>query len=232
MDNSSQKYTIKEVSKKLKIPVGQLREWEDVFSSVIYVQRTKTGARLYTDHDLEVLKKVKLLKDSNISKEDVHFILANHNEVEDLQEETEEVQVKEEFIDMLRSLQNETTETIEQLTTSFERFKEELVKDLKDQLKSEMNEGQSKTKSLIQSYSHMIVDTQESTKEEIERLRQDIYKEEEEKLFIQQKLEEREEQFQEFVYAYRETAAAKEKQRFPNWLKIFKTKKESSVDLT
>ncbi|MFC0562285.1 MerR family transcriptional regulator [Halalkalibacter alkalisediminis] len=227
MEKGQKKYTIKEVSKKLKVSVGKLKEWEESFSHALYVQRTKTGARLYSDFEIETLKKIKILKDHHINDDHVNFILDTNYEVErddDISETT-----SPEMVDMLVSLQNDTTETIQQLNESFAQVKEEIILDLKEEIKTELNAGHHKTKSLIQSYSHLVVDRAEHTQEEITKLRQDIHREEEEKLFIQHKLEEREEQFQEFVLAYRQSAAAK--QRFPNWLKIFKMKKEGSMDL-
>ncbi|WP_227935377.1 MerR family transcriptional regulator [Alkalihalobacillus deserti] len=228
MVNGQKKYTIKEVSKSLKIPVGKLREWEDLFPNALYVQRTKTGARLYKDYEIETLKKIKILKDHNISEENVNFIIDVNTEIK---QEGQSDQSRE-YVEMLLSLQNETTETMQNLTDSFVRLKEEFIQDIKEELKTEMNVGHSKTTSLIQSYSNMIIDTADNTQEELIRIRQDFYREEEEKLFIQQKLEEREEQFQEFILSFRESAAAKQKQRFPNWLKIFKTKKDSSIDFS
>jgi DNA-binding transcriptional MerR regulator len=223
MENSQKKYTIKEVSKYLKIPVGKLREWEEMFPNALYVQRTKTGARLYTEYDLEMLKKIKILKDNNINEENVNFILNTNIAVE-----VDEPHEDHHDYDVILSLQNETIDNIQELTESIVGLKEEFIQEVKEEVKSEMNAGHSKTKSLIQSYSHTIVDTAESTKEELNRLRQDIHREEEEKLFIQQKLEEREVHFQEFVQAYRETAAAKSK--LPSWLNFLKPKKEGSVD--
>ncbi|MDT8859650.1 MerR family transcriptional regulator [Alkalihalobacillus sp. MEB130] len=232
MQNQQTKYTIKEVSKSLKISIGKLREWENMFPEALYVQRTKTGARMYTDHDLEMLKKIKLLKDKNINEENVKFILdMNSSEVESV-EQAEDTQPQDhEFVEALLELQTETNETLQNLTETVTTMKKDFIDEVKKELKNEMNAGHHKTKSLIQSYSHIIVDTAESTKDELSQLRQDIHREEEEKLFIQQKLEEREMHFQEFVQAYRETAAAK--QKFPNWLvNLFKQKKENSMDFS
>jgi DNA-binding transcriptional MerR regulator len=229
MEHEQRKYTIKEVSKSLKIPVGKLREWEEMFPHALYVQRTKTGARLYTDYDIEMLSKIKLLKDKNINEADVNFILGINHEIEP--DELGEDPQDQDYMTLL-SLQHETIENVQKLTESVATIKDEFIEEVKEEIKSELNVGHSKTKSLIQSYSHMIVETNENTQEEVKRLRQDIHREEEEKLFIQQKLEEREAHFQEFVSYYRETAAAKEKQRFPNWFNIFKTKKDSSVDFS
>jgi len=226
MEKKQRKYTITEVAKDLKVSVGKLRDWEDTFSYTLNVQRTKTGARLYTDIDTKTLKKIKILKEKNMNEEQIHFILDahKHNQHDEPSEEPQE------FVEMLLSLQNETTETLQNLTDSFTKFKEELTQDIKQELRSEMNAGHHKTKTLIQSYSHMVVDSAENTQEELVRLRQDIHREEEEKLFIQQKLEEREEQFKEFVMTYRESAAAKERNRLSDWIAILKTKRDESID--
>lgn len=226
MENEETKYTIKEVSKLLHVQVGKLKEWETLFPTALDVQRTKTGARLYTDLDLETLKKIRILKEKQINDENVRFILDTRNEMVP----ADGNEPSQDYINKLLETQTNTSETVQSLNNSFKQLKEEVVQEMKREIRKELHVRQNQTKSLVQSFSHMIMETTEHTHDEITRLRQEIYKEEEEKLFIQHKLEEREEQFQEFVLAYRESAATK--QRLPNWLKIFKWKKEGSVDFS
>ena len=232
MEKEQRTYTISEVSKSLKTQTGKLKEWEESFPQLLSVQRSKTGARLYSNKEIEALRKIKILKDKNITEEDIQFILQTNKKEEEKKEEQNVIENNQKDYGTLLTLQHDTIETLHHLTDSVSTMKEELVHEVKEGIKSEINIGHNKTKTLIQSYSHMIAETTENTEEEIKRLRQDIYREEEEKLFIQHKLEEREAHFQEFVSYYRETAAAKEKNRFLTWLQSFKSKKESSVDFS
>ncbi|MFV8830495.1 MerR family transcriptional regulator [Alkalihalobacterium sp. APHAB7] len=236
MGNVIQKYSTKEVSRLLKIPVGNLRKWERTFEGMLYVQRTKTGARLYTDYEIDTLKKIKLLKDKNIKDEDVKYILETNIQVE-YNDESDEKEESEDYnqYEMMISLQHETVESVEKLTNSIFSFKEEVLQETKEEIKNEVkkeiNLGHNKTTSLVQSYSQMLLDTSDQTKDELQRLRQEIEQENEEKLFIHQKLEEREVHFQEFVQHFREAAASKQEQsiktKMSKWLSHFtKDKKE------
>ncbi len=233
------KYTTKEVSKQLKIPVGNLRQWETMFPSLIYVQRTKTGARIYTDYELEILKKIKLLKDKNMNDEDIRFILETAS-VSELDETNEEIMDEEESVRYLSLKQEETVESVRNLTDSLVSWKREFMDEfrevLKHEVKKEIIRGNNKTKSMVESFSQVVLQTSETTNEEIKQLRHEIEREEEEKIFIQQKLEEREVQFQEFVHQYRQVAAAKleqkEKRKFPNLLSLFNKSKKEEVDFS
>ncbi|WP_209122681.1 MerR family transcriptional regulator [Alkalihalobacillus sp. BA299] len=236
MGNDINKYSTKEVSKLLKIPVGNLRKWERTFDGLLYVQRTKTGARLYTDYEIDTLKKIKLLKDKNIKDDDVKYILETKIEVEvdDYNEEVADVEEDYKYETIL-SLQQETVESVEKLTSSIFTFKDEMIQETKEEIKNEVkkeiNSGHHKTSSLVQSYSQMMLDTADQAKEELQKLRLEIERENEEKLFIHQKLEEREVHFQEFVQQFRETAAAKQdqslKRKVTKWFSQFsKDKKE------
>ncbi|GAE37087.1 MerR family transcriptional regulator [Halalkalibacter akibai] len=232
MEKEQRTYTISEVSKSLKAQTGKLKEWEESFPQLLTVQRSKSGARLYGNKEIDALRKIKLLKDKNMAEVDILFILQANN-TEGVKEEKNNVVLdNQKDYGTLLSLQHDTIESLHHLTDSVSTIKEELVHEVKEGIKTEISIGHNKTKTLIQSYSHMIAETTENTEEEIKQLRQDIHREEEEKLFIQHKLEEREAQFREFVSYYRETAAAKEKNRFLNWLQLFRSKKESSADFS
>ncbi|OLO36954.1 hypothetical protein BTR23_14505 [Alkalihalophilus pseudofirmus] len=236
MANDINKYSTKEVSKLLKIPIGNLRKWERTFEGMLYVQRTRTGARLYTDYEIETLKKIKLLKDKNIKDDDVKYILETNIlvEVNEEKEEIEDVEGEHRYETIL-SLQQETVESVEKLTHSIFSFRDEMIQETKEEIKNEVKKeihlGHNKTTSLVQSYSQMLLDTSDQTKDEILKLRQEIERENEEKLFIHQKLEEREVHFQEFVQHFRETAATKQDQslkgKVTKWFSYFsKDKKE------
>ncbi|WP_158211604.1 MerR family transcriptional regulator [Alkalihalobacterium alkalinitrilicum] len=236
MANEINKYSTKEVSKLLKIPIGNLRKWERTFEGMLYVQRTRTGARLYTDYEIETLKKIKLLKDKNIKDDDVKYILETNIlvEVNEEKEEIEDVEGEHRYETIL-SLQQETVESVEKLTNSIFSFRDEMIQETKEEIKNEVKKeihlGHNKTTSLVQSYSQMLLDTSDQTIDEILKLRQEIERENEEKLFIHQKLEEREVHFQEFVQHFRETAATKQDQslkgKVTKWFSYFsKDKKE------
>ena len=71
-------YTIKEVSKKINVPSGTIRQWEKDLGGLLIVPRTKQGARFYTDTEIELLMKIKHMRDKNLSKEMIRDLLHRH----------------------------------------------------------------------------------------------------------------------------------------------------------
>ncbi|WP_096200715.1 MerR family transcriptional regulator [Bacillus sp. FJAT-45350] len=240
------RYTTKEVAKKLRLQVGKLKEWEDNFNTILYIQRSKTGARMYTEYEIDMLSKIKILKDKNVKDEDIRYILEG-NSIDEIQEEfvsvdTSSVQeeANENYSNMI-ALHEETVGHVESLKDSFSLLKDEFLNEVKEELKSEIKKeiqiGQKQSKTVLENYSQCIVETTNNTYEEINKLRTNIEKDEEEKLYIQHKLEEREELFQQFVTDYREVAASKveenTKRNWLQWVSFFsKNKKENSIDFS
>lgn len=77
-------YSIKEVSKKINIPTGTIRQWEKDLNGLLVIPRTKQGARFFTENEINLLKKVKEMREQNVSKEMIRTLLqkhfANHSE--------------------------------------------------------------------------------------------------------------------------------------------------------
>ncbi|WP_161568145.1 MerR family transcriptional regulator [Anaerobacillus alkaliphilus] len=218
-------YTIKDVSKQLKIPVGSLKSWEQVFERFFQVQRTKSGSRIYGEAELLVLRKIKLMKDKNLSDEMLMFILdSNDGENRDIPEQIQsEYDLK--YADIVE-LQNETVQAVQTISASMDQFKGEFIKEVKEELtqevKKEIAKGNGITQGMIQTYTHEVVDTYQMTYQQINKLKKEIQRDQEEKLFLQKKVEEREELFQDFVQSYRQSAAAiearNERRKLSYWL--------------
>ncbi len=220
-------YTIKDVSKKLKIPVGSLKTFEREFGQFFNVQRTKSGSRIYGEAELVILRKIKLMKDKNLSDDMVTFILdTNDGEEREVPEEIQsEYDLK--YADIV-ALQNETVQAVQNISASIDQFKGEFIKEVKEELtnevKKEITKGTAITEGMIQTYSHEVLDTYKMTYQQVNKLKKEIQREQEEKLFLQKKVEEREELFQEFVQSYRQSAAAiearNEKRKLSYWLGV------------
>lgn len=220
-------YTIKDVSKQLKIAVGILKSWEKEFGAFFQVQRTKTGSRIYTDQELLMIKKIKLMKDKNLSDDMVKFILETNNQegCEIPKEIQSEYDLK--YADIVE-LQTETVQAVQAISEQIVQFKGEFIKEVKEELtnevKKEITKGNAITEGLVQTYSHEVIDTYKMTYKQINKLKKEIEKDQEEKMFLQKKVEEREELFQEFVHSYRQAAAAieakNEKRKLSYWLSL------------
>lgn len=71
-------YTIKEVSKMINIPPGTLRQWEKDLEGILIIPRSKQGARFYTDHEIQLLEKIKQMRNKNLSKEMIKELFQKH----------------------------------------------------------------------------------------------------------------------------------------------------------
>lgn len=71
-------YSIKEVSKKINIPTGTIRQWEKDLNGLLIIPRTKQGARFYTDTEITLLKKVKEMREQNVSKDMIRLMMQKH----------------------------------------------------------------------------------------------------------------------------------------------------------
>ncbi|MGG0719316.1 MerR family transcriptional regulator [Robertmurraya massiliosenegalensis] len=71
-------YSIKEVSKKINIPTGTIRQWEKDLNGLLVIPRTKQGARFFTENEIDLLKKIKEMREQNVSKDMIRSLLQKH----------------------------------------------------------------------------------------------------------------------------------------------------------
>ncbi|MEH7545421.1 MULTISPECIES: MerR family transcriptional regulator [Bacillaceae] len=93
-------YTLKEVSKKINVSPGTLRKWEQDFEDLLDIPRTKQGARIYTDLEIELLLEIKQMADKKVNKEAIRQEIQKIEEPEDveipaMQEDSSEMFLKE-----------------------------------------------------------------------------------------------------------------------------------------
>ncbi|OIJ15655.1 hypothetical protein BKP35_01275 [Anaerobacillus arseniciselenatis] len=271
MVDENKMYTIKDVSRQLKIPVGSLKKWEKVFVDFFEVHRTKSGSRIYRDGELKVIKKIKLMKDKNLSDDLIKFILDTDNGANNEVPEQVASEYDLKYAEIV-ALQNETVQAVQNISDSFEQLKDEfkqetkemneelktavkkeinegnattegIVKayseealnnyncthnefksdfksefkdvneELKSEIKKEVAKGNAITEGVVQTYSQEVLDNYSRTYKQLKKLKEQVQREQEENLFLQKKVEEREELFQEFVQNYRQVAASNEENK-------------------
>jgi DNA-binding transcriptional MerR regulator len=127
-------YSIKEVSKKINIPTGTIRQWEKDLQGILVIPRTKQGARFFTENEIELLKKIKEMRQQNVSKEMIRSLLQKHfTEISEPPSESNETSLP-----ALDHEQNEVANTpefnIEDFYTMMESYKQELVKEIKQEI--------------------------------------------------------------------------------------------------
>jgi DNA-binding transcriptional MerR regulator len=81
-------YTLKEVSKKINLAPGTIRQWEKDLNDLLDIPRSKQGARIYSDAEIEQLLEIKQMYGKKFSKEKIRQWLQKKLESEN-QEITE-----------------------------------------------------------------------------------------------------------------------------------------------
>ncbi|MDP4171392.1 MAG: MerR family transcriptional regulator [Bacillota bacterium] len=164
-----QSYTIKEVSKQIQIPSGTIRQWEKDLQGLLFIPRTKQGARFYTEKEIALLVKVKHMRDKNLSKEIIRELLQIH-----LNQSVYENQF--DISETALTTISENTPFNENITNVIDDFKYTLITEIKeeirngirrevlDEVKKEISKSSLHT---VKSLSDSIYKSSEKTKDEI-----------------------------------------------------------------
>ena len=64
-------YTLKEVSKKINVSPGIIRQWEKDLEGLLVIPRTKQGARFYSKNEINQLMEIQQLYESHLGKDAV-----------------------------------------------------------------------------------------------------------------------------------------------------------------
>lgn len=137
-------YSIKEVSKKINIPSGTIRQWEKDLNGLLTIPRTRQGARYYTDKEIELLKKIKEMRAQNVSKDLIRNLFEKHisNDSEPPSEGmdlTIQAQYPEEENTKTPSneiVKNQTDLQVREFFHNMEKFKLELLNEVKHEMVS------------------------------------------------------------------------------------------------
>jgi DNA-binding transcriptional MerR regulator len=68
-------YTLKEVSKIINVSTSTLKQWEKDLSDLLVIPRSKQGARIYSDDEINKLLKIKNWDEKNIGKVEIRKML-------------------------------------------------------------------------------------------------------------------------------------------------------------
>jgi DNA-binding transcriptional MerR regulator len=77
-------YTLKEVSKKINVTSATLRKWEKELDEYLEIPRTKQGARIYSQVEIELLLEIKQLYENKHSTATILQILRDGPEPQEL----------------------------------------------------------------------------------------------------------------------------------------------------
>lgn len=135
------RYMISEASKRIDVEDHVLRYWEEVLE--LTIPRNEMGQRYYKESDIELLKKVKQLKEQGFQLKAVKMLLPNLNKMDTLDsqammEETDEQNGK--VIEMIDEEKNTDGEEGTSLVSGEEQQEiKEQPEDKMEQFKSIMN---------------------------------------------------------------------------------------------
>ncbi|RFU65294.1 MerR family transcriptional regulator [Peribacillus glennii] len=182
-------YSIKDVSKKISIPTGTIRQWEKDLQGLLYIPRSKQGARFYTEKEITLLEKVKEMRANNLSKDMIRMLLDKHlNEGSQAPSETSKTSAPGDEDKSIVPVQNAVpsvqTPNIDELYAAMENYKQHMLSEIKnviqtsqtemmEDVKKEISQGTLQT---VQSLSKSIQRSNEKREAEAEEIAQTITK--------------------------------------------------------
>ncbi|MEC1157855.1 MerR family transcriptional regulator [Cytobacillus horneckiae] len=187
MNQFMQAYTINEVSKKLNVPPGTLRQWEKDLKGILIIPRSKNGARFYTDEEINLLNTVKEMRSQNLSQKMIRNLLKQHLDTQTNDVETDGTNDSSlDPIQQKQSLQlQDNNSSLEQMMAAMEAFKENLLHEIKEEIRTgikkevieEMKKEISKSSvHTVKSLSDSIYKSNEKTKAELKEMTDEFQK--------------------------------------------------------
>jgi DNA-binding transcriptional MerR regulator len=137
-DNQIQRaYSIKDVSKKISIPTGTIRQWEKDLQGLLNIPRSKQGARFYTEKEIGFLEKIKEMRANNLSKDMIRMLMDKHlhksSEAPSESFETSVPSVPEKAIVPAENVNPPVqTPNLEELYAAMDTYKQNMVNEIKD----------------------------------------------------------------------------------------------------
>ena len=176
-----QTYTMKEVSKKINVPLGTIRQWEKELEGLLEIPRSKQGARIYTETEINLLIEIKELQSKKSNKGSIRNWFESKykpdidpvpNEMETSLEIISETTQPVKMEDPSLSTAGDFFQAMDTYKQNFlQEVKEEIRsvvrKEVLDEVKKEISKG---TLLTVKSLSDSIYKSSSNTKEEIEEL--------------------------------------------------------------
>jgi len=172
-------YTLKDAAKKINIKPGLLRQWEKDFDEILEISRSKQGARIYTNLEIDTLAEIKKMYENKLSKEAIRDVLQKklHPESE-IVEETNENSLKiisepdppitiQDAIDAHQFFEAMDTYKQSFLSEVKDEIRSVVRKEVLEEVKKEINKG---TYTTVKSISDSIYKSSANTQAEIQDL--------------------------------------------------------------
>ena len=128
-------YSINEVSQKLNIPTGTIRQWEKDLNGLLAIPRTQQGARYYTENEIKTLAKVKEMREQNISKGMIRNLLGKYlNHQSEPHSESLEMAIPPAPVVSNEASNEIQTANMDDFNAAIALFKQDLLQEFKNEL--------------------------------------------------------------------------------------------------
>lgn len=170
-------HTIKEVSRIINVPLGNIKKWEKELSEFLVIPRTKGGARYYTDSEIELLLEIKQMRSKNQKIELIRDFLTNKRIESDLDKTPVEIVTEQSLVTLAK--EEAPILNVEGFFNAMETYKQTVIQEVKDEIrnvvrkeiveevKKEISKGTLQT---VKCLSDSIYKSTEKTKTEIQDL--------------------------------------------------------------
>ena len=179
-------YSIQDVSKRIQVPTGTIRQWEKDLKGLLIIPRSKQGARFYTENEIAKLEKIKEMRSKNLSKDMIRMLLKKNME-ENSEAFSESLKTAEPPKTLLPAIQEPVQQPAlqaEEFMKAMEVYKRELLDNMRlvlkdnrqtliDEFRSEIGKGSLET---VQGISRSIQRANEKRKSEIDSLAEQMAK--------------------------------------------------------
>ncbi|MBM7691268.1 DNA-binding transcriptional MerR regulator [Peribacillus deserti] len=178
-------YSIKDVSKKISVPTGTIRQWEKDLNGLLVIPRSRQGARFYTETEISILAKIKEMREKNLSKGMIRMLLEKHfNEGSEAASESfgAPATVEQSLIKQEQAVAPQPVPNMEEFQAALETYKQNLIKEIKleikknqmeiiEEVKNGIHEGTIRT---VQGLSKSIQRSNEKRKSDLNEITQSI----------------------------------------------------------
>ncbi len=187
-------FTLKEVSKKINVKPATLKKWEEDLEEYLEIPRTRQGARIYSQVEIDLLLEIKQMYENKLSTSMILHLLRGGTDLEDeISEYTEEItehleEISEQSAQELAIVSHEGTpisdeeiaiKNADEFFVAMDTYKQNFLNEVKeeirnvlrkevvDEVKKEIANGANYT---VNSLSESINQSTASTKAELEEL--------------------------------------------------------------
>lgn len=76
-------YTLKETSKIINVPTSTIKQWEKDLNGLLTIPRSKQGARIFSETEINLLQQIKHWEDNDLGKEKITEMLMQQQSLSD-----------------------------------------------------------------------------------------------------------------------------------------------------